>query len=188
MSTGEFVPTRTLIWCVGVRPDPLVSEIGLETAEGRLVVTAQLNVPGRHDVYACGDAAAVPDLTRPGSYTAMTAQHAVRQGKLAGRNVAASLGHGHPADYRHHDLGFVVDLGAGEAAANPLHLPLSGLPAKLLTRGYHLLSMPGNRLRTVTDWALEALTGRQTVQLGLVRSGSVPLDTDSPELPRTRWP
>ncbi|RSN23958.1 FAD-dependent oxidoreductase [Streptomyces sp. WAC 05977] len=185
LTTGESVPTHTLVWCVGVRPDPLIEDLGLKTAKGRLVVTAQLNVPGRRDVYACGDAAAVPDLTRPGEYTPMTAQHAERQGKLAGRNVAASLGHGSHGTYRHHDLGFVVDLGARRAAANPLHIPLSGFAAKVVTRGYHLLAMPGNRLRTATDWALEAVTKRQTVQLGLVRSGSVPLDTDSPELPRT---
>ncbi|MGY6653916.1 NAD(P)/FAD-dependent oxidoreductase [Amycolatopsis roodepoortensis] len=185
LTTGESVPTHTLVWCVGVRPDPLIEDLGLKTAKGRLVVTAQLNVPGRRDVYACGDAAAVPDLTRPGEYTPMTAQHAERQGKLAGRNVAASLGHGSHGTYRHHDLGFVVDLGARRAAANPLHIPLSGFAAKAVTRGYHLLAMPGNRLRTATDWALEAVTKRQTVQLGLVRSGSVPLDTDSPELPRT---
>ncbi|WP_328454437.1 NAD(P)/FAD-dependent oxidoreductase [Amycolatopsis sp. NBC_00438] len=184
LTNGDSVPARTLVWCVGVRPDPLVSDLGLETAKGRLVVTAQLNVPGRDDVFACGDAAAVPDLTRPGEYTAMTAQHAERQGKLAGRNVAASLGQGRTGTYRHHDLGFVVDLGAGAAAANPLHIPLSGRLAKAVTRGYHLMAMPGNRVRTVADWALEALTGRQTVQLGLVRSRSVPLDTDSPELPR----
>ncbi|MFE6616219.1 NAD(P)/FAD-dependent oxidoreductase [Amycolatopsis sp. NPDC057786] len=185
LTSGESVPTHTLVWCVGVRPDPLIEDLGLKTAKGRLVVTAQLNVPGRRDVYACGDAAAVPDLTRPGEYTPMTAQHAERQGKLAGRNVAASLGHGSHGTYRHHDLGFVVDLGARQAAANPLHIPLSGFAAKAVTRGYHLLAMPGNRLRTATDWALEAVTKRQTVQLGLVRSGSVPLDTDSPELPRT---
>lgn len=185
LTTGESVPTHTLVWCVGVRPDPLIEDLGLKTAKGRLVVTAQLNVPGRRDVYACGDAAAVPDLTRPGEYTPMTAQHAERQGKLAGKNVAASLGHGSHGTYRHHDLGFVVDLGAHQAAANPLHIPLSGLAAKAVTRGYHLLAMPGNRLRTATDWALDAVTKRQTVQLGLVRSGSVPLDTDSPELPRT---
>ncbi|OXM50125.1 FAD-dependent oxidoreductase [Amycolatopsis thailandensis] len=185
LTSGESVPTHTLVWCVGVRPDPLVEALGLKTAKGRLVVTTQLNVPGRRDVYACGDAAAVPDLTRPGEYTPMTAQHAERQGKLAGRNVAASLGHGSHGTYRHHDLGFVVDLGAHQAAANPLHIPLSGLAAKAVTRGYHLLAMPGNRLRTATDWALEAVTKRQTVQLGLVRSASVPLDTDSPELPRT---
>ncbi|MFI5563967.1 NAD(P)/FAD-dependent oxidoreductase [Amycolatopsis japonica] len=185
LTTGESVPTHTLVWCVGVRPDPLIEDLGLKTAKGRLVVTAQLNVPGRRDVYACGDAAAVPDLTRPGEYTPMTAQHAERQGKLAGKNVAASLGHGSHGTYRHHDLGFVVDLGSHQAAANPLHIPLSGLAAKAVTRGYHLLAMPGNRLRTATDWALDAVTKRQTVQLGLVRSGSVPLDTDSPELPRT---
>ncbi|MGW3992081.1 NAD(P)/FAD-dependent oxidoreductase [Amycolatopsis sp. NPDC004772] len=184
LTNGDAVPARTLVWCVGVRPDPLVADLGLETAKGRLVVTEQLNVPGRDDVFACGDAAAVPDLTRPGQYTAMTAQHAERQGRLAGRNVAASLGYGRRGSYRHHDLGFVVDLGAGAAAANPLHIPLSGRPAKAVTRGYHLMSMPGNRVRTAADWVLEALTGRQTVQLGLVRSGSVPLDTDSPELPR----
>ncbi len=186
LTSGDSVPTRTLVWCVGVRPDPLVADLGLETAKGRVVVTAQLNVPGRRDVYACGDAAAVPDLTRPGEYTPMTAQHAERQGKLAGRNVAASLGRGSHRTYRHHDLGFVVDLGERKAAANPLHIPLSGLPAKAVTRGYHLLAMPGNRLRTAADWVLEALTKRQTVQLGLIRSASVPLDTDSPELPRTK--
>jgi NADH dehydrogenase len=184
LTNGEAVPARTLVWCVGVRPDPLVADLGLETAKGRVVVTEQLRVPGRDDVFACGDAAAVPDLTRPGEYTAMTAQHAERQGKLAGRNVAASLGYGRPGTYRHHDLGFVVDLGAGAAAANPLHIPLSGRPAKAVTRGYHLMAMPGNRVRTAVDWLLETLIGRQTVQLGLVRSGSVPLDTDSPELPR----
>ena len=53
-------------------------------------------MPGAPDVYACGDCAAVPDLTRPGQICGMTAQHAERQGKLVARNVAASLGHGHP--------------------------------------------------------------------------------------------
>ncbi|WP_020666352.1 NAD(P)/FAD-dependent oxidoreductase [Amycolatopsis nigrescens] len=187
LTTGEFVPTRSLVWCVGVRPDPLVDDVGLETTKGRLVVDPRLGVPGHPEVFACGDAAAVPDLTRPGELTAMTAQHAVRQGKLAARNVAASLGHGKARRYRHHDLGFVVDLGARRAAANPLHIPLSGLPAKAVTRGYHLVSMPGNRIRTAVDWLLDAvLRRRQSVQLGLVRSGTVPLDTASPEVPKLR--
>ncbi|OZM72308.1 FAD-dependent oxidoreductase [Amycolatopsis antarctica] len=186
LTTGEKVPTRTLVWCVGVRPDPLVDDVGLETVRGRLLVDPDLRVPGHPELFACGDAAAVPDLTREGEYTAMTAQHAGRQGTLAGRNVAASLGYGHTRLYKHHDLGFVVDLGARAAAANPLRIPLSGLPAKAVTRGYHLLAMPGNRLRTAVDWALDAVTSRQTVQLGLVRSGAVPLETSSPEVPHLR--
>ncbi|MEJ2871442.1 NAD(P)/FAD-dependent oxidoreductase [Actinomycetospora sp. OC33-EN08] len=183
LTSGEHVPTRTLVWCVGVRPDPLIEEIGLELAEGRVVVDRTLAVPGHPEVFACGDSAAVPDPGNPGRFTAMTAQHAERQGKLAGRNVAASLRGGRLRSYRHRDLGFLVDLGSTDAAANPLHLRLSGLPAKTITRGYHLLSMPGNRIRTAADWLLDAVLGRQSTQLGLVRSTSVPLDTSSPEVP-----
>ncbi|HEY1569888.1 MAG TPA: NAD(P)/FAD-dependent oxidoreductase [Pseudonocardiaceae bacterium] len=179
LSTGDFVPARTLVWCVGVRPDPLVEHAGVPTEKGRLVVEPNLAVPGHPEVFACGDAAAVPDLTRPGEITAMTAQHATRQGTLAGMNVAATLGYGHQRRYRHHDLGFVVDLGGTQAAANPLQIPLSGLPAKVITRGYHLAAMPGNRARTAVDWLSDALLGRQSVQLGLVRSAAVPLETTS---------
>jgi NADH dehydrogenase len=120
-------------------------------------------------VYACGDAAAVPDLTHPGRITPMTAQHAERQGRQAARNVAASYGQGRRRPYRHRDLGFVVDLGGAQAAANPIGVPLSWWPAKVVARGYHLLSLPGNRIRTATDWLLNAALPRQTVELGLTR-------------------
>ena len=183
LSDGEWVPTRSLIWCVGVRPDPLVASLGLPTERGRLVVDEFLGVPGYPDVFACGDAAAVPDLTRPGELTAMTAQHAQRQGKLAAHNVAASYGQGRRRPYRHHDLGFVVDLGGTDAAANPLRMPLAGLPAKAVTRAYHLFAMPGNRARVSTDWALDAALTRQSVQLGLVPAHAVPLESTTPELP-----
>ncbi|GAA2409243.1 hypothetical protein GCM10010191_17300 [Actinomadura vinacea] len=184
LTDGRFVPTRSIIWCVGVRPDPLVDGLGLETARGRLIVEEDLTVPGHPEIYACGDAAAVPDATGPpGAVTPMTAQHAVRQGDRAARNIAASYGQGVRRPYRHRDLGFVVDLGGAQAAANPLRIPLSGVPAKVVTRGYHLLSLPGNRTRIAADWLLNAVLGRQAVQLGLVRSPLVPLDTDAPELP-----
>jgi NADH dehydrogenase len=182
------VSTRTLVWCVGVRPDPLVEGLGLPTEKGRLVVDKFLGVPGFPEIFACGDVAAVPDLTRPGSITPMTAQHAMRQGRTAAHNVAASYGHGSRLPYRHHDLGFVVDLGGLQAAADPLRIPLRGPLAAAVTRGFHLFTMPANRLRVVSDWLLEAVQPRQAVQLGLVRSPSVPLDTDSPELAVTPLP
>jgi NADH dehydrogenase len=181
LSTGEFVPTRSLIWCVGVRPDPVVDAVGLPTEQGRLVVDEFLTVPGHPDVYAIGDAAAVPDLTRPGEITGMTAQHAVRHGVTAAKNIAASYGRGRRRAYKHHDLGFVVDLGGLDSAANPLGVPLTGLAAKAVTRGYHLLSLPGNRVRVAGDWLLDAVLGRQGVQLGLVPGEAVPLDSAAPE-------
>jgi NADH dehydrogenase len=155
----------------------------VKTEKGRVVVDEYMRVPGHPEVFACGDAAAVPDVTRPGQATAMTAQHAQRQGALVGRNIAASLGKGTSRRYKHHDLGFAVELGGRDAAANPLHVPLAGLAAKAVTRGYHLTAMPGNRVRTAVDWLLDAVLPRQTVQLGLVRANAVPLETAAPERP-----
>ncbi|WP_399141573.1 FAD-dependent oxidoreductase [Streptomyces sp. NBUA17] len=184
LTDGSTVDTRTLVWCVGVRPDPLVESLGLPLEGGRLLVDSHLSVPGRPEVFACGDVAAVPDLNQPGQYTPMTAQHAWRHGKVCAQNVAASLGVGRRRAYRHRDMGFVVDLGGAKAAANPLGLPMSGPAAGAVTRGYHLAAMPGNRVRVAADWLLDAVLPRQAVQLGLVRSWSVPLESASPEVAR----
>jgi NADH dehydrogenase len=180
LSDGSMVPTRSLIWCVGVRPDPLVETLGLKTDRGRLVVDATLAVPGQPGLWACGDAAAVPDLAEPGQITAMTAQHAQRQGVTAGRNVAAALGRGAARPYKHRNLGFVVDLGGYDGAADPLGIPLGGFPAKVVTRGYHLSVMPGNRVRTAVDWTEHAVLGPQLQRLDLVHPAQVPLETRPP--------
>ncbi len=180
LSTGEKVATRSLIWCVGVRAVPLVSGLDLDTNRGRLVVDEFMAVPGAPGIYACGDCAAVPDLTRPGQICGMTAQHAQRQGKQVARNVAASLGTGKARPYKHHDEGFVVDLGGLAAAANPLNVPLSGPPANAVTRGYHLAAMSGNRMRVLADWTLNAITPPEATSFGVISAESVPLDPDNP--------
>jgi len=168
MSDGTKLPAHTVVWCVGVRPDPLISSLGLPTDHGRLVVDEKLRVPGYPEIFAAGDIAAVPDLTRPGKVTAMTAQHAQRQGKHAADNVAASLGRGRVRAYKHHNLGFVVDLGGWQAVANPLGVRLTGPAAKAVTRGYHLYALPGGRLRVATDWLDGTLARPSMVQFGLV--------------------
>jgi NADH dehydrogenase len=180
LSSGEKVATRSLIWCVGVRADPLVDGLDLETNRGRLVADEFMAVPGAPDIYACGDCAAVPDLTRPGQVCGMTAQHALRQGRLVARNVAASLGTGKARPYQHHDEGFLVDLGGLAAAANPLHIPLSGPPANVVTRGYHLSAMSGNRMRVLADWTLNTVTPAEATSFGVISAESVPLDADHP--------
>ena len=180
LSTGEKVPTHTLIWCVGVRADPLVGGLDLETDRGRLVVDEFMAVPDADHIYACGDCAAVPDLTRPGELCTMTAQHAERQGKRVARNVAASFGVGQAKPYKHRDLGFLVDLGRLEAAASPLGIPLSGPIANAVTRGYHLVSMSGNRIRVFADWTLNAITPPESTSFGVISSASVSLDVNNP--------
>ncbi|TDB97242.1 NAD(P)/FAD-dependent oxidoreductase [Nonomuraea longispora] len=178
LNDGTTVACRLLVWTAGVAAAPLVGELGLPTEKGRLVVGADLAVPGRPDVVALGDAAAVPDLTRPGSVCPQTAQHAMRQGQAAARNVAAGLGYGRARPYRHRDLGSVADLGGGQAVAAPFNLRVTGPAAAAITGAYHLFALPatGNRLRVVTDWALTGLLSRQTVGLGLVPDAAAELD------------
>jgi NADH dehydrogenase len=169
LSDNSRVDTRTVAWVTGVTAAPLIQTLGLPTEKGRLIVQTDLQVPGHPEVFAAGDAAAVPDVTQPGKITPPTAQHAIRQGKVLADNVAASLVHGKKRKYKHRNMGLVVDLGPHKAVANPLNIPLSGYPAKLVTRGYHLYAMP----RAVNRWAValayltDALFARSLVSLGL---------------------
>jgi NADH dehydrogenase len=169
LSDNSRVRTYTVAWVTGVTAAPLIETLGLPTEKGRLKVQTDLSVPGHPDVFSAGDAAAVPDVTQPGKITPPTAQHATRQGKTLGNNVAASLGHGKTREYKHHDMGLVVDLGPHQAVANPLRIPLSGFPAKVVTRAYHLYAIP----RGVNRWAVslayltDAMFARSVVSLGL---------------------
>lgn len=105
LTDGEFVATRTIVWSFGVRPDPLVVNLGLAAEQGRIRVDEYLAVPGRPEIHACGDVAAVPDPARAGRLAPMSGEHALHQGRLAGGNVAASLGYGsrRPYEHRAHD-------------------------------------------------------------------------------------
>ena len=162
LTDGTRLACSTVVWCAGVTAHPLIGTLDLPTVKGRLVVDADLRVPGHPEVFAIGDAAAVPDLTKPldddghRPLCPPTAQHATRQASAAARNLRADLAGGRVTPYRHHDLGLVVDLGGPDAAATPLGIRLKGRPAKLVTRGYHLLAMPTlrRRARVAADWLL----------------------------------
>ncbi len=172
LSDGTRIGTYTVAWVAGVVASPLIAATGLPTEKGRLKVGSDLQVPGFDGVYAGGDAAAVPDATNPGTITPPTAQHANRQGKVLARNVAASLGYGRACNYRHRDLGTVVDLGPGFAVANPLSIQLSGLAAKLVTRLYHLYAIPrnANRWAVALGYITNTLFARPLVSIGLAQS------------------
>ena len=169
----------TVVWCAGVTANPLIAGLGLATEKGRLIVDTALTVPGHPHVFAIGDAAAVPDVTKPAKdgrhpVCPPTAQHAMRQATAAARNIAASLGHGTAKEYRHKDLGLVVDLGGPAAAATPLGQHLHGRLAKVVTRGYHLYALPtGNRrARVAMDWLLTAGSASDDVSFGLLPAES----------------
>jgi NADH dehydrogenase len=177
LTDGTVVPTETLVWTAGVAASPLVRGLG-ETVHGRLVVGADMRLPAWEGVFALGDCAAVPDLAkqRDGTDEAVcppTAQHAMRQGKVVADNVISAMAGRPLRDYFHRDLGLVVDLGGPRAVAKPLGIPLSGLPAQVATRGYHVSAMKStrNRLRVVGNWFSHGVAGDDMlrVDMGLDR-------------------
>lgn len=169
LTDGRVLSTRTLVWTAGVVASPLVSTLDAATVHGRLATTPDLSVPGQPGVFAVGDAAAVPDLVvGGGAITPPTAQHSQRQGKALARNLTACLRGAPMTPYRHKDLGLVVDLGGTDAVSKPMGVELSGLPAQVVARGYHLGALPTvtARARVLANWVLNTLTGDDFVRTG----------------------
>jgi NADH dehydrogenase len=172
LSTGEEIPCRTLVWTAGVRPSPIVASLGLPLDErGRIRTDEYLRVPGYDGVWAIGDSAAVPDPAAEGQRPSPpTAQHALRQGRLAGANVAAALGHGQLKPFKYKTLGVFVDMGRHQAVAEMLRVRIRGFPAWFAARTYHLALMPGanRRLRLVIDWTVALFFSRSAAELGQI--------------------
>lgn len=167
---GELVPARTVVWTAGVKPHPVVAQLGLPLTEGgRIDVDRTMRVAARENVWAIGDAAAVPDPARKGQPSPPTAQHAIRQGRRVARNVAAELGAGgRVKPFRYKTLGVFVDMGRQKAVASTAGIKLRGFPAWFLARTYHMANMPGTKrkLRLLVDWTVSLLFSRDTSELG----------------------
>ena len=175
LSDEKLPPYRsaTIVWTAGQRPNPLAAELGLPTDErGRIVVDDHLRVPNFPDVYAVGDAAAVPDPT--GGLCPATAQHALRQGKVAGTNVAADLGAGTRERFRYRNRGLAVTLGKHQGTAQVKRFVFTGPLAWWMGRSYHLLMLPGSvrRARIVIDWTLALFFARDVSSLGALGAPS----------------
>jgi NADH:ubiquinone reductase (H+-translocating) len=169
LSTGERIAARTVCWTAGVTPPAVVGRLGLPLVNGRIDVDATMRVKGHHDVWAIGDAAAVPDpAKRRRQATPPTAQHAIRQGRRVAENVTAAMSGGKPKPFRYRTLGVFVDMGRHQAVTQMIGVPLRGFPAWFAARTYHLLMMPGlaRRVRLAVDWTSGLVFGRASADLG----------------------
>ncbi|MFK4146282.1 NAD(P)/FAD-dependent oxidoreductase [Streptomyces sp. NPDC004065] len=191
LSDGQRFPTRTIVWTAGVRPHPVLAATDLPLNDrGRLKCTARLTVEGVEHAWAAGDAAAVPDVTadEPGALTPPNAQHAVRQAKLLGDNIAHAL-RGEPLEtYAHRYAGSVASLGLHKGVAQVYGRKLKGWPAWFMHRTYHLSRVPtfNRKARVMAEWTLAGLFKREIVSLGslehpraefeLAAGGKHPLD------------
>ena len=168
LSTGETVPCRTVCWTAGVRASPVASRLGLPLDRGRIVCDEFMRVEGFANIWALGDIAAIPDPARPGMPCPPTAQHAIRQGKLMGRNLAAVMQGRQPRPFTFKTLGAFAELGRHNAVANIMGIRMKGFLAWAICRFYHLAWMPGldRKSRLIADWSVEFIFPRDTAEMG----------------------
>ncbi|MFD9887664.1 NAD(P)/FAD-dependent oxidoreductase [Streptomyces alboflavus] len=171
LDDGARFPTRTVVWTAGVKPHPLLAATDLPLNErGRLKCTAELAVDGAPHAWGAGDAAAVPDVTadEPGKECAPNAQHAVRQAKVLGDNIAASVREQPLQEYAHKYVGSVASLGLHKGVAHVYGRKLKGYPAWFMHRVYHLSRVPtlNRKSRVLAEWILSGLFKREIVSLG----------------------
>lgn len=166
LADGTVVATRTLVWTAGNRPNPLLAGLGVPlTGNGAVRCDPTLRVAGHREIWAVGDCAAIPDATGSGQTHPPTAQHALREGKLAADNVVAALD-GRPArPFRFRTIGLLVALGHQQGAAELRGRRFSGRLAWLMWRSIYLAKLPGleKRLRVALDWTLDLFFARDPV-------------------------
>jgi NADH dehydrogenase len=90
LSTGEKIPAATVVWCAGMRANPLTELFPAERDRfGRVRVDRFLRVEGMADIFAAGDVGALRVDDRHDSV--MSCQHARPMGRFAGHNVVCDL-------------------------------------------------------------------------------------------------
>jgi NADH:ubiquinone reductase (H+-translocating) len=169
LSSGETLSTKTVVWTAGVAPAPILKDLSLPLEErGRVPVDEYLRVRGMDSVWAIGDCAAAPDPR--GGTCPPTAQHAVRQGPVAARNIAAELGVGTPESFEYRSEASFVNLGRYQAVGRIGDRTFRGFPAWWLARSYHMSQIPGaaRKARAVLDWTASLPFHRDISEVGSI--------------------
>ncbi len=174
LQDGRSIPTRTFIWTAGNRPNPLLGTLPHpRSRHGAIITDETTRVKGVDNIWAVGDCAQIPDAYNPGQCYPPTAQHALREGKVATENIVRVLNGRPPKPFHFRTIGSLVALGQRTGAAEIMGRQFSGLLAWLLWRGIYLSKLPGleKKLRVALDWIIDLFFPRDIV---------VPIDTSAP--------
>jgi len=177
LSDGQKFEADTLVWTAGVKPSPVLANSDLPLGpKGHVNTLATLQVASEDGkalkgAWAAGDCAQIPDLTKEQpAWCAPTAQHAVRQGRHLGRNLARHIDGKDVAPYKHKNLGMLASLGLNEGVANIMGVKLRGWPAWFAHRTYHMSQIPtfNRKARIVLDWTTAVFFRRDLVSMGRI--------------------
>ncbi|HWY41474.1 MAG TPA: NAD(P)/FAD-dependent oxidoreductase [Chthoniobacterales bacterium] len=170
LTDGKSIPASTLIWTAGVKPSPVIAQLPCQKEHGRLLVSEYLAVTGVPGLWAAGDCAAVPILHTE-TFHPPTAQHGLRQGVVAAKNIAAVVLDRPLQSFRFTTLGQLATIGRRTGVAMVFGFKFSGLIAWGMWRSIYLMKLPrlAKKLRVMMDWTLDLLFGRDIEQMVTLR-------------------
>jgi NADH:ubiquinone reductase (H+-translocating) len=152
---NETIDAATIVLAAGIVPSALAKAVPVvHDQRGRIAVDETMRSRSHPQVWALGDAAAIPGPDgRP--YPAL-AQHTVREARQLARNIKAVIEGRVPKPFIYHSLGTMASLGHTRAVARVFGMRLTGFPAWWVRRTYYLFQMPrwDRRLRIVLDWTV----------------------------------
>ena len=179
LDDGKAIATATVISTVGNAPNPVLASLGVVEGaldeRGWVRPDATFAVPGLDRVWALGDCASIVE-PRTGQPFPATAQHAVREGPHAAKNILAVLDGRAPTPFDYSQQGMLVSLGRFRGAGEVRGIKVSGFIAWFLWRGYYLLRLPSleRRIRVALDWALELFLAHDVIEINMRRTRTRP--------------
>ena len=170
LDNGIDISTQTIIWAGGGKPPSLLSGLSCEhDKSGRIVTNNFLEVLGYTDsIMALGDCACITD-PNTGKPCPPTAQHAIRQGKVAASNLISRIKDQENSkkafDYK--TKGVMTLIGRRNGVGILLGFKVHGFTAWWFWRSYYLLNLPTveKKLRVMVDWFIDLFFKRDVTRL-----------------------
>ena len=155
---AERIDAATILWAAGNEASPLGKSLDtpLDRA-GRVIVGADLSLPGHPEVFVVGDQAAIVSDGRP---VPGVAPAAIQSGRWAAKNVTRLI-RGEPTRPFHYvDKGDLATIGRYKAVARLGRLRVSGPLAWWLWLFIHIMYLAGfrNRASVLVEWGYAFFT------------------------------
>jgi NADH dehydrogenase len=166
LKSGRRVEASTLIWAAGVEASPAARWLNAKADRaGRVIVDADLRLPGNLHVFVIGDTASVTDAA--GRVAPGVAPAAKQMGRFAAHEIIAALAGKPPTRFAYRDYGNLATIGRKAAVANFGRFRLSGFPAWLLWSYAHIWFLIGfrNRFTVFFDWMWAYVTYQRGARL-----------------------
>jgi NADH:ubiquinone reductase (H+-translocating) len=156
---GTVIATYTLIWTAGVRPTRVVANLPCDhDKHHRIISNNYLELSGYEgEVYALGDCASITD-PHTGKPYPPTAQHAIRQGKVAAKNIISSIeGKRKKQRFDYKTKGMMAEIGKRAGVAELFGFKTHGFFAWWLWRTFYLANLPTieKKLKVMGDWTMD---------------------------------